>query len=312
MAKVAILLALCNGAAHLRMQIDSYLAQDLADWQLLVSDDGSVDAGPAIVREYAERLASGRVQMMAGPRLGPAANFLHLLRAVPSDCTHAAFSDQDDVWFPHKLQRAVVLLQAAGDVNRTADPEPAIYCSRRIVCDENLARQRPSARARRQPGFRNALVENIVAGNTLVLNRAAIDLLCAAMGSTAVVMHDWWAYQVITGAGGRVVLDDEPGLLYRQHSRNMVGANEGALSWMRRVQKAAGGRYKDWNDRNIAALSVAGHLLTAENRALLARFSEARSAGLVQRISGLRRLGLYRQRRLEQIAFWVAAVLGRV
>ena len=50
-----MLLPVYNGAGTLRQALDSILAQDLADFELLVVDDASTDASAAIIREYAER-----------------------------------------------------------------------------------------------------------------------------------------------------------------------------------------------------------------------------------------------------------------
>ena len=43
----------------------------------------------------------------------------------------------------------------------------------------------------------------------------------------AVVAHDWWAYQLVSGAGGTVIYDPEPLVAYRQHSGNLIGGNLG-------------------------------------------------------------------------------------
>ena len=53
MADVLILLAAYNGAEYIRQQLDSILAQDHADWHLVLSDDGSSDETPEILAEYA-------------------------------------------------------------------------------------------------------------------------------------------------------------------------------------------------------------------------------------------------------------------
>ena len=46
-----ILLATYNGAAFVREQIDSILAQTDTHWHLTLSDDGSSDETPAILDE---------------------------------------------------------------------------------------------------------------------------------------------------------------------------------------------------------------------------------------------------------------------
>ena len=60
----------------------------------------------------------------------------------------------------------------------------------------------------------------------MLFNAAAKGLFEAAPG-LEVVAHDWWAYQLVSGAGGAVVYDPEPMVGYRQHGRNLIGGNQG-------------------------------------------------------------------------------------
>lgn len=307
MPKLAILLAVYNGAAHLAEQLDSYAAQDETDWQLWVSDDGSTDGSREIVARFAAAQPGGKVKVIEGPRQGSAMNFRHLLDVLPPDMPRAAFSDQDDVWLPHKLTRALQGLDAV------PQEVPAIYCSRTIICDEDLHPRGASRFFRRPPGFCNALVQNIAAGNTIVLNSAALRLVRAANAEAdEVVLHDWWVYQIVTGAGGVVISDAEPGLLYRQHDGNLVGANNGPRALLMRLGMMLNGRYSVWNSINIAALSASAHRLTGENRAILHHFACARQSRLPRRLVLLARAGLYRQTPLSQAGFWLAALLGRI
>ena len=50
---IDILMSTFNGEAFLRPQLDSILSQSHRDFRLLIRDDGSTDATPDIVREYA-------------------------------------------------------------------------------------------------------------------------------------------------------------------------------------------------------------------------------------------------------------------
>ena len=83
--------------------------------------------------------------------------------------TWMAFSDQDDVWLPDRLARGVAALGGHSG--------PALYCSRTWITDERLESRRLSAPRPRSLGFRNALVQNVASGNTILLNAAAADLV---------------------------------------------------------------------------------------------------------------------------------------
>ena len=307
---VSILLAVRNGAAFLGAQLDSFATQQHTDWQLLASDDGSTDESPRLLAEFAVRMqASGRpVRCIDGPCAGGPANFLWLLAQSP-DLPWTALSDQDDVWMPDRLSRGIAALQAL------PGETPALYCSATTVVDERLENPRPSRRVPRPPGFRNALLQNIASGNTILLNRAAARLARTAAPAVAGVeglpVHDWWLYQLISGAGGTVIYDATPTLYYRQHGRNQIGANRGLHAGMSRFRILLGGRLQRWNTANIAALRAAPALLTPENRALSEAFAALRERALWPRLRGFARLRLYRQSPVAQAAIWLAVALGR-
>ena len=218
-----------------------------------------------------------------------------------------AFCDQDDVWLPDKLSRGIATL---GD---SEDPRPSLYCSRSWITDTALGQRRLSAARPRPPSFRNALVQNVASGNTILLNPAATRLVEeAAQKIERVVVHDWWVYQLITGAGGRVVHDDTPTLLYRQHDVNQIGSNDTRLARLRRIRQLLEGHFRDWNEVNIAALSRLEEYLTPENQEILAEFVAMRRGPMPARLARLWRLGLYRQSTISTFALWVALVLNRI
>jgi glycosyltransferase involved in cell wall biosynthesis len=72
--KVAIGLPVYNGATYLRDALDGILAQRFTDFEVLISDNGSVDDTEAICRDYATRDA--RIRYVRQPEnLGAAHNF---------------------------------------------------------------------------------------------------------------------------------------------------------------------------------------------------------------------------------------------
>ena len=52
---VSVLMSVYNGERYLRPAVESILAQTFADFEFVVIDDGSKDASPAILRQYADR-----------------------------------------------------------------------------------------------------------------------------------------------------------------------------------------------------------------------------------------------------------------
>ncbi len=303
--EVMILLAMLNGGRFITEQLDSFESQTHNAWRLVVSDDGSVDSGPDQIEAWSRLHPSRNVTLVAGPQAGFARNFLHLLAHADRSTRFVAFSDQDDVWLPDKLARATAALAGV------PESQPALYCGSTWICDHRLSGRKVSERWAYPPSFRNALVQNIAPGNTIMLNRAAVRLLQAATRRAGEVpAHDWWAYQVIAGAGGHIIQDKTPSLLYRQHGTNVIGANVGLRAHLRRYWIVLRGHLRRWNDLNIDALTRALPYLTPENRQLVEDFAKARRAPILSRPRRLHRLGIHRQSRIGTGLLWVAAVIG--
>jgi len=302
--RVHILMAVYQGEAYLAQQLASLSTQTHTNWRLWAGMDctpNGQDQSRNILRASAQSPT-----FVEGPRNGAAANFISLMGAAPAGDIWA-LCDQDDVWLPHKLARAVSKLNAfASDV-------PTLYCARTLIADQHLCHARLSKRRCRAPSFENALVQNIASGNTIVLNGAATQLVSDIIKKVDMpLIHDWWLYQLITGVGGRIIFDDAPVLLYRQHPQNVIGANDSWGARMARIHLIFRGIWAGWTDRNIATLqSIEGHL-SPRNRQKLALFARARRAPLLRRLWGLRRSGIYRQGHPASIVMWLAAALGRL
>ena len=305
-ARVAILLCTYHGQHYLAEQLDSFAAQSHTNWDVWASDDGSKDDTHSILEDYKSRWDVGRLSIHFGPAEGFAANFLSLTCNASIDADFYAYSDQDDVWEADKLARAVHWLQSVpSDV-------PALYCSRTRLVDADNNEIGVSPLFTKTPSFANALMQNIGGGNTMVFNKAARKLLREAGENKSVITHDWWAYMVVTGCGGRVFYDSKPTLRYRQHGGNLVGTNSNWAARLKRIRMLFQGRFKHWNDSNISALLTLEHRFTPENREILQRFAAARGMSLIPRLIHLKRSGIYRQTLLGNLGLVAAAILGKI
>ncbi|WP_027053493.1 glycosyltransferase family 2 protein [Mesorhizobium erdmanii] len=304
--RIAVLMGTRDGAAFIEEQLQSLLAQSHPLIDLWISDDGSVDGTVPIIEGWKSRWTKGRITLVAGPRQGFAANFRSMILDRRIDADFYAFSDQDDVWEPDRLESAIQWMQAF-------DAEtPLMFCSRTATMIETGSLVGHSPLFRRPPSFRNALVQSIAGGNTILLNRAARDLLARASARTGFVSHDWWAYLVVTGAGGVVHYDPRPLVRYRQHAANLVGAN---VSWRARVSRLGRlfkGEFADWTDLNLAGLAANRDLLTPDAMACLDLFASGRQGSLFQRLRTLPASGVYRQTLAGTLGLYLAFVLGRI
>lgn len=303
-------MAVYNGAPTLPEQLDSFVAQSHNEWHVVASDDGSQDASKDILNAFRTTHGAHRMTVIDGPGRGAAQNFLHLLRHIanqPDVPRWIAFSDQDDVWLPDKIARAINALE------KQPPQRPALYCARTWITCDQLSKRRISPPRPQAPDFRNALVQNIAAGNTIVLGPAAVDLVLRAVRKVKdVVVHDWWLYQLITGAGGYVIHDDMPCLLYRQHAGNEIGVNDTIRARIYRLFRLLRGDFRSWNRTNIAALRATATLIDPAERARLDGFAQLSSLPLRKRLSLLRDLQLYRQTTGGTLTLWFAVVFRLV
>lgn len=257
----AILLSTFNGECFLRAMLDS-LAQQLDAKSLVYwRDDGSSDATIEVVRGYYKYIDIREVSGDA--RLGPCASFLALLREAAPHHASFHFADQDDVWEPGKVAHSRKVV--------TQNEVPTLFHCRQQLID---CSDRPLRLSRLSgPGsFQNALCENIAVGCTVAFNQSAA-LLVAKENPKHALMHDWWAYLVVS-AVGRIEYDSNPWIQYRQHSQNVVGGSQGFFQdWYKRIRRHIGrpsnaptriGQLSD-------LLDIHGEILTYEQRSQVER-----------------------------------------
>lgn len=230
---VAVLLSTYNGEGFLEAQLASLCEQQGVALRIFIRDDGSSDGTLRLLHDQAARIPQ-IASVTQGVNLGAAWSFLTLLRDVPDGFDYYAFCDQDDVWLPEKLARATEQLsQVAHDV-------PALYCSQ-VTCVDHQLTPLGQPRANGDTRFHHLLFENIAFGCTTVMNRAARRSLASNLPRAGVTMHDWWCALVIS-ALGQVLYDSESHILYRQHHRNVVGAD---VSLLAKVLRLAGVFWRD-------------------------------------------------------------------
>ncbi len=303
---VTILMGVRNGALHLPDQLHSIATQTHTNWRLKCSDDGSTDDSCDVLGKFADQ-GTDKIETILGPQKGFSANFMSLICSLPENVDHVSFADQDDIWQPDKLMRGIDALAQSGDT-------PTLYCGKSWYWYPKSGRKHPSHTITKPPSFRNALIENVASGNTIMLNPAAARLArCAAQRTSAIYAHDWWLYLLITGAGGKVIFDrGEPSLLYRQHDGNVIGAGQGVAQQARRKIMVLKGAFAQRLDSNLTAMNLVRDLLTPENRDLLDAFSTARQTGVFKRLSALYKVKPYRQTLAGNIGFWGAASFGYI
>jgi glycosyltransferase involved in cell wall biosynthesis len=300
---VDILLCTLNGARFLTSQLASFESQDFTGWRLFVADDGSEDDTLSLLTAFQKKYGHHKVSIRRGPAQGFVKNFLSLICDPTLDSDYYALSDQDDVWDAHKLSRArSFLMNAPADV-------PSLYCSRTRLIDEAGVKFGLSPLFRKPPYFRNALVQNVAGGNTMVFNEKTRRLLMKAGPDVDVPAHDWWIYLAVAAVGGRIFYDPFPTVAYRIHANNLIGSNRSLKNRIRSLWK---GRFKISNDLSIRALERVQDLMPEENRRAFELFRRSRNLSLLPRVYGLLRCGIYRQNLPGNIGLFLAVLFRKI
>jgi len=281
----AVLLATHNGARWIDEQLLSIYSQVGVRMTVIASDDSSVDG----TRERLEAWATRKPLHLLSPaaeRLGSAnRNFLRLIRDAPiGDATHVGLADQDDIWAEDKCLRACTEL-----AHRHADAYSSDVTA--FWPDGRRTRLRKSGRALRY----DHLFESAGPGCTFVFPRDVFERLRAWVrlrfdALQEIKVHDWLIYAYARTQGWPWVIDARPGLLYRQHGANELGANVGRKAILARIRNVRAGSYR----RDVLRVATA-----VEDRSwvthALTRFN------LRDRLRLAAAVGDFRRRRRDQV-----------
>lgn len=234
--RVAVCLAAFNGMRYLQPQVESIFAQSGVVITLFVSVDRSTDG----TEEWFRALQSQNVHVELLPCGesfgGAAANFFRLVRDIDfSPFDYVAYADQDDLWLPEKLKRAVDTLVEKGADGYSSD----------VIAFWESGRSRYIKKSYPQQRW-DYLFESAGPGCTFVISRplaVSLQTLLRANQQKAlrVGLHDWFTYAFARSHGYKWVIDPFGSLMYRQHGDNQVGVNAGLSAWLWRAKKVLNG-----------------------------------------------------------------------
>ncbi|MBV1817954.1 glycosyltransferase family 2 protein [Clostridium cochlearium] len=215
MIRVQVLLSSYNGKKYIRQQLDSIFNQYGVEVFCLVRDDGSTDNTVDILFEYKKKYT--KLEVVRDNNIGYKKSFMRLVE-ISGEYDYYAFADQDDVWKPDKL------LKAIEKINKVQDNLPVMYCSNCIVVDENLnylsmlhncGNILPNNKVK-------ALVQGFAHGCTMVFNYEARKLILKYKPKQEYA-HDFWI-PILLMFLGKIIYDENSYILYRQHGDNCFGS----------------------------------------------------------------------------------------
>lgn len=268
--KVKVLLAAYNGREYIEEQLQSLYVQEKVEVDIWVRDDGSTDGTIEILNAWQ---SEGKLRWYSGERLGSAYSFMQLVHDSDLECEYYAFCDQDDYWMPDKLITAITMLNSAED--GTNERECLYYSAVKLVDADLKPIESYYKKKYRIESFGGSLITTFASGMTFVWNRSLMAKLQLYMPQY-MIMHDNWVYVVCLALGGKVIYDENPHVLYRQHNNNVIGNIE-----KQKMSKVGLIKYrikKFWKkDYDIFALPnelIRGYwdVIPKENREVLTQF----------------------------------------
>lgn len=210
--RVSVVMCTYNGARFLEAQMDSILAQDYPLHEIIVQDDGSTDGTTAILDRYAARHDFIKVFRNAG-NLGYNRNFHSAMLRATGD--FIAISDQDDIWFPHKISRQVAAIGEASVCYSGHFVDAACPASTPEEARDPAIYKRPVSL--RFP-LERLMFSNCVPGHAMLVRR---EFLLRTTEWDYHLFYDWWLAVCAVLDGGLVHLD-EPLNWHRPHAASAI------------------------------------------------------------------------------------------
>ncbi|PTB31239.1 glycosyltransferase [Photobacterium phosphoreum] len=234
--KVCVLLAAYNGEKYIREQLDSILSQVEVEVDIYISLDLSTDSSLDIIHEYMN-VYPNIYLLNYGKRYGSAGqNFFRLLIDVDfSKYKYISFSDQDDIWLPSKIKRAIFLIKEK-KIDAVSSNVTAFWNDERQILIKKNSKQVDY----------DFIFESSGPGCTFVMNYKLVlnikkSLLNNKENINKLWLHDWYCYAFSRSNDYIWHIDHQSLLLYRQHENNQVGANNGFEQISRRVKTVLSG-----------------------------------------------------------------------
>lgn len=261
--KLIVLMSTYNGEKYIREQLDSLLNQDLRPDKIFVRDDGSTDETVNILEEYASE--NRIVEYYYGSNMGPAKSFFDLINKC-EEADYYALCDQDDVWFKDKLSRAVSLLE------KEDNSIPLLYCSKYTLTDKDLNPIDSNVSSLYNfSDFAHSLIYHTAPGCTFVFNNEARKkIIKYDLNNNYYLIHDAIIHKVVC-LFGKMILDEEPHMYYRQHGDNEIGMNANNFKvFVGRVNRFLHGKIKNYRSKSAQAiLNVYGNECDKDKKELL-------------------------------------------
>lgn len=229
---VSIALATYNGERFVEEQIQSLLAQDYPNLEIVISDDCSQDSTWQILKRYAQ--LDTRIRLLPRDKnVGYVKNFLRVFEECKGELISSC--DQDDIWYSNKTSR---LVEEIGDAT-------LIYCNNRFIDEDNRSLGITFAdKVKMISGSdsRQLMLCNTICGHTMLFKKE----LLSVTDQLDIAPYIDWLIAFLAAEHGSIFYLDEVLVDWRQHNKsttfhvrqNVQGAKRKALMTDRQILEA--------------------------------------------------------------------------
>ncbi len=183
-------------------------------------------------------------------RLGFYRNFERALLNVPANASWIALADQDDYWYPAKLEMLLPHLASASLVSGQA---------RVVTGPDNFVLS--DSTDRKQVGLQELLLRNQVTGAMSIFRRRLLDVAIPFPANSTLELHDHWLGMCAAATDG-LLIREELVQDYIQHGNNALGEpleKYSVVGFFRKIEKLA---YMHTGDRSLRSLFRAANDVT--------------------------------------------------
>ncbi|MDE6946676.1 MAG: glycosyltransferase family 2 protein [Anaeroplasmataceae bacterium] len=216
--RIAVIMSSYNGEKFIEEQINSILGQTNVEVGLYIRDDGSSDGTLDILKKYSQNSNIHLVQFENDTNLGVCYSFLKTLQyAIEQEpnTEYFSFADQDDVWLPQKLEKAIEKIKSYKN-------DYVVYYSNKTFVNKTLELINKE-KIKFYDDFFEAYCSSLASGCTMVFNKKMAKLSLTPLPQNA-EFHDSWIYRLNKYVHGKIVFDKNSYILYRQHGNNVCGS----------------------------------------------------------------------------------------
>lgn len=221
---VVIVLATYNPSPGLfHRQVRSIRAQTHDDFVCVVADDCSEPSSRAFIRRVVER-DPRFVFLEHSENVGFYRNFERgITAALRYSPEFVALSDQDDIWFPDKVERAISVLRSSGAAMVYTDVAP-VTDDRRMISPTFFGHRRPVT-----DSVLDLSLMNCAIGATTMVRSSLLDTALPFPPEGYRSFHDHWLARCAQRIGA-LTFDPVASMEYVQHGANVQGSRSARIS----------------------------------------------------------------------------------